>query len=48
VGGWVVVVGAWLESDLSDRLWVEPSLGQAEQLQLKCLASTNLIVYFLY
>ena len=23
--------GGWLESELSDRLWLEPSLGQAEQ-----------------
>ena len=23
--------GGWLESELSDRIWLEPSLGQAEQ-----------------
>ena len=28
-GGWVIV-----ERELSDRLWLKPSLGQAEQLQL--------------
>ena len=24
--------GGWLESEFSDRLWLEPSLGQAKQI----------------
>ena len=26
-----VVVGGWFEGEISDRLWLEPSLGQADQ-----------------
>ena len=29
-GGWVVL-GGWFENEISDCLWLEPSLGQAEQ-----------------
>ena len=32
--GGLVGGGGWLESELSDRLWLEPSLDQAKQLFL--------------